>query len=109
MVPAAWQLVATSLQLLHDNLKRTWGGCDGRNELEAWVCCDALCPLGQVQLAALQEADQAGQHVWRRQVDVLNQKPPALAYRLRLQLKMFKGAEARVFTSEISRGDSVLL
>ena len=80
------------MQLLHGMLKRTWGGCDGCNELESWVCCDALCTLRQIQLAALEEADQAGQHVWGRQIDVLNQKPPTLAHRLRLHRKAVSNA-----------------
>ena len=78
VVPAAWHLEAAALWLLHGILKRTWGGCNGCNELEAWVGCNALCSLRQVQLAALQEADQAGQHIRGRQIDVLDQKPPAL-------------------------------
>ena len=63
---------------------RAWRGCDRGDELEPWVGSDALRPLWQVQLPPLQKPHQAGQHVRRRQVDILNQKPPPITHRLHM-------------------------
>ena len=70
---------------------------------------DALGSLWQVQLAAFQEANQAGQHVRGRKVDVLNQKPPALAHRLYLhQTDAMKDVPTGLlFLADV--GDSLML
>ena len=56
---------------------RTGRSGDGGDELEPGRGADDLGPVRQVQGAALQQRHQRGQHVRRRQVQVLHKQPAA--------------------------------